>query len=100
MKIAIPLFKERVSPHFGSSSRLLLVETNGGKISQEAKWEVGAGSPVEMARRLVDLGVEKLICGGIQSYCKEWLIKKGLIVVDNQKGAAEEIIRNLLQSER
>ena len=96
MKIAVPLFNDRVSPHFGSSSKTLLIDVRDQKIEQEALWELGGKNPLEIARRLLDLGVEKLICGGIHSYCKEWLISKGVTVVDNQRGVAREIVEELV----
>lgn len=98
MKIAVPLFRKRVSPHFGSSSRILLLETNGTTICQEAILNVGGDTPMEIARCLVDLGVEKVICGGIQYHYKDWLIRKGVAVVDNQRGMAKEVIQDLLRS--
>jgi len=100
MKIAVPLFKERVAPYFGASSKFFLVETHADTISQEAAWDVGGESPMEIARRLVDLGVEKLICGGIQTCYKDWLTRRGVRVVDNQKGLARDLIQNLLRSKR
>jgi len=98
VKIAIPLFKERVSPHFGSSSKFLLVETSESGICQEVTWDLDGESAMDMAQRLVALGVNKVVCGGIQYHYKNWLISKGITVVDNQKGVAREIIRKLLGS--
>lgn len=100
MKIAIPLFKDRVSPYFGSSSKLLLVETHGASLQQEAMWEVKGEGPMEIAKNLVDLGVEELICGGISHFYKDWLIAKGISVVDNQRGVAKEIIQKLLGTKK
>ncbi|MBW2003504.1 MAG: hypothetical protein JRI72_02675 [Deltaproteobacteria bacterium] len=97
MKIAIPLFKDRVAPHFGSSSQVLLVEVRNGSVYQEAKWDLGGQGPLEMAHRLLDLGVDKIICGGISRYYKEWLINKGVNVEDNRKGKASEIIEKMLR---
>lgn len=97
MKIAIPLFKDRIAPHFGSSSQILLVEIKSGSVHQEAKWDMGVQSPLEMARRLLDLGVDKIICGGINRVYKEWLINKGISVEDNRKGKAREIIEKMLK---
>jgi len=54
--------------------------------------------PMEIARHLADLGVEELICGGIQNDHKEWLMRKGVTVVDNQRGVAKEIVRTRLGS--
>ncbi len=96
MKIAVPLFNDRVSPHFGSSSKILLVEVRDGTIEQEALWDLGSDNPLEIARRLLALGVEKIICGGIHSYCKEWLISKGITVVDNQRGVARGVVEKLM----
>jgi predicted Fe-Mo cluster-binding NifX family protein len=98
MKIAVPLFKERVAPYFGASSKILLVEMQGDAIAQEATWEMGGEGAMEIARRLVDLGVEKLICGGIQNRYKNWLIGRGVTVVDNQRGPARDLVQNLFHS--
>ncbi len=53
---------------------------------------------MEIARLLVELGVNRLICGGIQHQYKEWLLSKGIGVMYNQKGEAKGIIKNLLKS--
>lgn len=97
-KIAVPLFKERVAPYFGASSKILLVEMQGNAITHEATWDVGGEGAMEIARRLVDLGVEKLICGGIQNRYKNWLIGRGVTVLENQRGPAREIIEKFARS--
>jgi predicted Fe-Mo cluster-binding NifX family protein len=96
MKIAIPLFKGRVAPHFGSSSRALLVEIAHGTVLQEAEWAVGGAGAMEMASHLVHLGVEKVVCGGISRLHKQWLMDKGIIVEDNKKGQVRKIVEELL----
>jgi len=53
---------------------------------------------MEIAKRLTDLGVEKLICGGIQNQNKEWLRRNGITVIDNQRGVARKIVRTHLAS--
>ncbi|NLI83063.1 MAG: hypothetical protein GX443_15450 [Deltaproteobacteria bacterium] len=102
MKIAVPLFNERISPHFGRSSRVLVVEVEDGVISRRAVVNVGGEKPFVIARRLVELGVDRLLCGGIQACCKEWLFRQGVSVVDNQMGVADEVLCRMLeaQSER
>jgi predicted Fe-Mo cluster-binding NifX family protein len=96
MKIAVPLFKERVAPYFGASSKILLVEMQGDAIAHEATWDVGGEGAMEIARRLVDLGVEKLICGGIQNRYKNWLVGRGVAVVENQRGTARDLVLRLI----
>jgi predicted Fe-Mo cluster-binding NifX family protein len=97
MKIAIPLLKDRVAPYFGASSQILLVEIRNGSVHQQATWDVGTTTSLEMARRLLGLGVNKIICGGIDRFYKEWLIKKGIVVEDNRKGDVHEIIEKMVQ---
>ncbi|MCK8603735.1 NifB/NifX family molybdenum-iron cluster-binding protein [Desulfoferrobacter suflitae] len=93
MKIATPLFQDRVSPHFGSSSRFLLIELGNGRIIQQAVWDLGESSAMELAARLIDLGVKTIICGGMQSACKQWLEDRGAVVLDNRRGPAREVIQ-------
>jgi predicted Fe-Mo cluster-binding NifX family protein len=98
MKIAIPLFRNRVSPYFGSSSKLLLIEMESSNHYKEDILEIKEKGPMEIARRLLSLGVDRVICGGIERYYKDWLIKKGIQVVDNQRGLARKIARNLFKT--
>lgn len=96
MRIAIVLFGKRISPHFGSSSRMMILEVKRGAVRRKSLIDIGGKSSLEMARRLVELKVKSLICGGIQRYCKEWLLSKGVQVMDNKKGEAEEFIKEIL----
>lgn len=100
MKIAVLLFKERVAPHFGSASKMLLIEIVGAKIDREVIRNIDEKSPVELARLLLDLRVERLVCGGIQNFHKYWLTAKGIIVMDNQSGIARDVVRGLLKRKR
>ena len=93
--IAIPLFGDRVSPHFGSSSRFLVVVAEERMILHERMLSLNEPGPMQQARRLVSLGVEEIICGGIRARFKEWLVEQGVVVMDNQKGRVREIMEEL-----
>lgn len=97
MKIAVPLFRERISPHFGSSSKVLLIEVQGKTVLQEAVWDIDGEGSMDMARRLMELKVEEIVCGGIQNSLKQWLTGKGVVVVDNQEGTAKSVVHELLK---
>jgi len=96
MKIAVPLFGKRVSPHFGSSSKFMIVEFYGNVIRERVMCDVDGNGPMELARHIVDMKVETLLCGGIERSCKEWLIHQGVHVVENQKGYADEVIAKII----
>jgi len=96
IKVAVPLFKDRVSPYFGASSKMLLVMIDHGIIQSEATWDVGGESPMEIARRLISISTQYIICGGIQRTYKDWLISNGITVMENQRGIAMEVIKKLI----
>lgn len=64
MKIAVPLFGDRISPHFGASSEILLVETDGATVTKRSVIHLGTAGPEQMCRRLASFGVNKIICNG------------------------------------
>ena len=95
MRVAIPLFQGRVSPYFGSSDEVFIAEMQDGSW-EEKVYPLKAQTPMELAWELLGFGVEVIVCGGIQNYCKEWLIQKGIKLVDNQRGAIRPLLRGLL----
>jgi len=99
MKIAVPLFGDRVSPHFGASGQILSAVIQAGRIVKKEVIDAGATDPAELARRLSSSGVDRLVCGGIPQLHKQILMGKGIQVVDNQKGNAEALILKMAVSE-
>ncbi|MDZ7667452.1 MAG: NifB/NifX family molybdenum-iron cluster-binding protein [Desulfotignum sp.] len=99
MKIAVPLFGTRVSPHFGASGQILSAVTQAGRIVKKEVIDAGTNDPAQLARRLSSSGVDRLVCGGIQRLHKQIMLENGIQVVDNQKGNAEELILKMAVSE-
>ncbi len=100
MKIAIPFFKNRIAPHFGTTSAVLLVEIQGDTVVQKIRSEIAGKSAMEMARTLFEMGISTLICGGIETYFKDWLTRKGVTVLDNQKGPVPEAFEKFMATRR
>jgi predicted Fe-Mo cluster-binding NifX family protein len=65
MKLAIPVWQGRISPVFDVAGQLLLVELADGREVARSEQMVGETTVEERARKLVELGVETLICAGI-----------------------------------
>ena len=96
MRIVIPLLfksKERVSPHFGASSKILVADIENGKILRETIRDLEGSNSLEIARGLVKIGANVLICGGIDLSCKNQLIENRITVVDNQRGVAKQLLK-------
>lgn len=92
MKVAIPLFKDRVSPHFSTALEALLVQIEGGKVCCTWKIDLDGLSPMERRLKFLSLGVDVLFCGGIDGTSRSWFEKQGLRVEDNRMGNAMELL--------
>ena len=96
MKVAIPLFENRVSPHFFTAPELLLAQIDGGAVCSTAKILLGNLTPSRRKAKLLALSPDVLLCGGIDGETRRWFERKGVRVTDNQMGDAMEILnRNL-----
>ncbi|MBW2039038.1 MAG: hypothetical protein JRI46_05490 [Deltaproteobacteria bacterium] len=100
MKVAIPLFGTRVSPHFSSSPEVLIAEVKGREILEVKRglWE--GMSSMERMQRLQAWKVEVVICGGIAQTCRSQLRARGIEVIYNQMGEAEEVLRQWVLSSK
>ena len=66
MKIAIPTFRERVSPRFDCANTLLTIEVSEDKkINEQKIVAFGEYSAEAKIKWLKENGIEILICGGI-----------------------------------
>jgi len=97
MKVAIPLFEDRVSPHFLTAAEMLVVMAQGERVSSTLRFPIRLLSSVEKMRRLMSLGVDALICGGIDRTTRGWLETHGVSVVDNAMGEALAVLERYLK---
>jgi predicted Fe-Mo cluster-binding NifX family protein len=92
MKVAIPLFKDRISPRFDVCPEIWIVELNNGKVMTQEKWPMESLDLQQRLNQLTSKGIDKIICGGIDSYCRDHLGNMGIDVIDNVAGEAREIL--------
>ena len=90
------MFGKRVSPHFSTAPELLIVLAQGRSICSTLRFHFSRLSPSGKMKRLLSLGVEVLICGGIDAATRKWLEKRGIRVIDNMVGEAMEVLPRLL----
>ena len=99
MKVAIPLFKDRVSPHFSTAPEALLVQTEGGRVCATWKVDLARLSPTERRIKFLGLGIDILFCGGIDESSRSWFAKQGIQVEDNRMGDAMDMLDRYLNKE-
>jgi len=96
MKVAIPIWVNRISPVFDVAKRLLVVDIEGGaEVSRE---ETGLEETQLMlrARRVAELGVDVLICGAVSRPLEEMLVSREVRVIPNICGPVEEVLRSFV----
>ena len=92
MKVAIPLFENRVSPHFFTAPELLLAQIDRGTVCSTLKIQLEDLSPSLRKAKILALGLTTLLCGGIDGETRRWFERQGVLVKDNQMGDAMEIL--------
>jgi predicted Fe-Mo cluster-binding NifX family protein len=92
MRIAIPVWQNRISPVFDVAGQLLLVELADGREVAREEQIVGETTVEERARKLAELGVETLICAGISQSLEMELTDCGIRVIARICGNVEEVL--------
>jgi predicted Fe-Mo cluster-binding NifX family protein len=89
MKIAIPIFGNRVSPRFDFSPEMWIIEVERGEVLRQEKLPTVNLNLPQRLEQIASNGVDKVICGGIDGFCQDHLGSKGIDVVQDVIGDAE-----------
>jgi predicted Fe-Mo cluster-binding NifX family protein len=71
MKIAIPAFHSKVSPRFDTAQELVLLEVIDGNVINRERQPLQAYSAAGKIKKLLEEGVDTLICGGIDRLSRQ-----------------------------
>jgi predicted Fe-Mo cluster-binding NifX family protein len=96
MKLALPVWQGRISPVFDVAGQLLLIELADGQEVAREERPVEGTSVDERARKLVELGIETLICAGISQPLEAMLANRGIRVIARVCGGVEEVLAAFL----
>lgn len=97
MKIAIPLFIDRISPRFDFAPMLVLFRVEKEKIVESREISCEGWNDMERVTRLRELGVDTLICGGLPNHFLGLLDRNGIKVIPWVAGDANEALTLFLQ---
>ena len=92
MRIAIPIWDDRVSSAFDFAHRLLLVDIERGCEIKRKEISLLPESIPEKANRLKTLGVKVLICGAISRSLASQVMASGIRVLPYVVGQVDEIL--------
>jgi predicted Fe-Mo cluster-binding NifX family protein len=99
MRIAIPTFATRVSPRFDCARTVLLVTVEDGRPTERHELVAADWAPHERINKLVELGVDVVICGGIDCWSAESLHAANIVIHCCVRGEAEDALEQLLRGE-
>ena len=97
MKIAIPVFENRISPRFDFAPTLLLFNIEGERITEWKEISCEENDGIQRISKLKELGVEILICGGLPQYLSGMLNDSGIKVIPWVTGNVSEALSLFLQ---
>jgi predicted Fe-Mo cluster-binding NifX family protein len=89
MKIAIPLFRNRISPRFDFSPEIWIITVENGEVVHQEKLPMAHLNLQQRLDHLVSNGVNQVICGGIDGFCLNRLGCRGIDVLQNVVGEAK-----------
>ncbi len=97
MKIAIPLFGNRISPRFDFSPEVWIITVENGEVVNQKKIPMTNLNLPQRLEQLASNEVKHVICGGIDGFCLSQLGTKGITVLHNIAGEAEVIFNLFLK---
>jgi predicted Fe-Mo cluster-binding NifX family protein len=92
MKVAIPIFGNRISPRFDFSPEIWIIDVKGGEVVKQEKLPTGNLNLPQRLEQITSNGVDKVICGGIDGFSRNQLGNRGIDVVQDVIGDAEIVI--------
>ena len=90
MKIAIPMFGDRISPRFDFSPEMWVVTVEKGVLVDQERFPLTHLNLPQRLEQITAKGVEKVICGGIDRFSLEHLGNRGVDVLPDVMGDAEK----------
>ena len=99
MKLAMPVFGERVSPRFDCAASFLVADVQEGRFVERHEFEAVDWAPHERINRLIQLGVNTVICGGIDRWSAESLRSVGITLYGWISGSIEDTLAALLRGD-
>ena len=99
MKIAIPIFENRISPRFDCAPALVLYDITGQRAVGRKEISCEGWNDMERVSQLKGLGVDTLICGGLPNYLLGILTSGGIKVIPWIAGDTGEVLTLFLRGQ-
>lgn len=98
-RVAIPIFRKKVSPVFDSCTRVLLVDIENNREVDRKEIYLDSLSLTERLTLLLKSGVSVVICGGISDVMENMVVGKKIDLLDNITGEIDYVLNAYLANE-
>lgn len=92
MRIALPIWEEKISPVLDTASRLLILESKDQKKFSRKEAVLEEKEISQRCFRIRKLGVDLLICGAVSRSFSDLLQASGVHLISGISGAVEDIL--------
>jgi predicted Fe-Mo cluster-binding NifX family protein len=99
VKVAIPVFENRISPRFDCAPALVLYDIAGERAVGQKEISCEGWNDTERVSQLKGLEVDTLICGGLPNYMLSVLTKSGIKVIPWVAGDTGEALTLFLRGQ-
>ena len=97
MRVAVPVWENRISPVLDTASRLLIIEVENQREASRFEIYLDDQDLYRRCFRIQNLGVDILICGAISRPYFRRLMATGINVISGISGHPEDILKAYLQ---
>jgi predicted Fe-Mo cluster-binding NifX family protein len=99
MRVAIPIWEDKISPVLDTASRLLIVEIKDRNVASRFEIYLDEQDMSRRCFRIRGLEVDTLICGAISHHFARMLVGSGIDLIPEISGRTEEVLKAYLQGD-
>ncbi len=96
MRIGLSCWEERIAPVFDTSSWIHIVEIRDGAVVNEAEERLPEDPLLQRTLKLLELGIDVLVCGAISRSMSDLIAAYGIEVIPFMTGSLCEIVQAYL----
>ena len=96
MRIAIPVWEDKISPVLDTALKLLVVDIKDSREASRFVYHIDESDLSQKCHRIRKLDVNTLICGAVSHAFLQMLLASGLDIIQEISGPAEEVLEAYL----
>ncbi len=97
MRIAVPIWEDKISPVFDTALKLLVVEIKDMREESRFVYHIDENDLSQKCHRIRKLNLDTLICGAVSQVFLQMLLASGLDVIKEISGPAEDVLKAYLK---